>query len=139
MELSPQSGTVVICDDEAHIRHIVAAKLRETGFTVYEARDGKQGFDLATTHRPIIVITDLQMPGGSGLEMAQALKLHESTAKTPLLMLTARGYILSREQLDQTNIVEVIAKPFGVRQLMERVKLVLSGQLRPGGVSGLAA
>lgn len=138
IELAGQNKTIVICDDEAHIRHIVAAKLRGEGFTVHEARDGKQGFELATTHNPIIVITDLQMPGGSGIEMAQALKLHPVTSKTPLLMLTARGYILDKAQLDQTNIAEVIAKPFGVRQLMERVKAVLATQ-GGQGVSGLAA
>lgn len=122
------SGTVVICDDESHIRHIVAAKLKELGITVVEARDGVQGLELATANRPVLVITDLQMPGGSGLDLAKALKRHDATKSTPVLMLTARGYILSKEEIEQTNIVEVIAKPFGVRQLMERVKHALSGK-----------
>ncbi len=123
-----QTKTILVCDDEAHIRHIVAAKLRETGFTVVEARDGVQGAELAKAHAPALIITDLQMPGGSGLDMAMALKLRPETASTPLLMLTARGYILDSAQLATTNIVEVIAKPFGVRQLLERVKHVLDGR-----------
>jgi len=122
-----QTKTILVCDDEAHIRHIVAAKLRETGFTVVEARDGVQGAELAKVHVPALIITDLQMPGGSGIDMAVALKLRPETASTPVLMLTARGYILDNAQLAKTNIVEVIAKPFGVRQLLERVKHVLSG------------
>lgn len=122
-----QTKTILVCDDEAHIRHIVAAKLRETGFTVVEARDGVQGAELAKVHSPALIITDLQMPGGSGLEMAMALKGRPETASTPLLMLTARGYILDSAQIAKTNIVEVIAKPFGVRQLLERVKHVLGG------------
>lgn len=122
------SGTVVVCDDESHIRHIVAAKLKELGLAVLEARDGVQGLELATANRPVLVITDLQMPGGSGMDLAQALKAHDATKSTPVLMLTARGYILSKDELEKTNIVEVIAKPFGVRQLMERVKHVLSGK-----------
>jgi DNA-binding response OmpR family regulator len=131
---STQSPTVLICDDEAHIRHIVAAKLRESGLTVLEARDGVQGLELAIAHRPVLVITDLQMPGGSGFDLARALKVHEHTLHTPVLMLTARGYILDRDQLATTNIMEVIAKPFGVRQLMERVRHVLNGAT-PGSVA----
>ena len=131
-------GTVVVCDDEAHVRHIVSAKLREHGYAVVEARDGVQGFEKAVAERCVLVITDLQMPGGSGLDLAIALKAHESTSKTPILMLTARGYILDRQQLDSTNVVEVIPKPFGVRQLMERVQRVLAGV--PGnGARHLAA
>lgn len=122
-----QTKTILVCDDEAHIRHIVAAKLREHGYTVVEARDGVQGAELAKVHVPSLIITDLQMPGGSGLDMAIALKTQPATAATPLLMLTARGYILDSVQLARTNIVEVIAKPFGVRQLLERVKHVLEG------------
>lgn len=121
------SGTVVICDDESHIRHIVAAKLKELGLVVAEARDGVQGLELATAQHPVLVITDLQMPGGSGLDLAKALKQHDATKSTPVLMLTARGHVLGKEELEHTNIVEIIAKPFGVRQLMERVKHVLSG------------
>lgn len=132
-------GTVVICDDEAHIRHIVAAKLRETGFTVVEARDGVQGLELAISSQPVLVITDLQMPGGSGLDLAQALKTNPATCNTPVLMLTARGYILNAEELKKTNIVEVIAKPFGVRQLLERVKEVLSGGAAGGNQTGSLA
>ena len=139
MELAAaQLGTVVICDDEAHIRHIVAAKLRQSGYTVLEARDGVQGLELALANNPVLIITDLQMPGGSGLDLALALKAHATTSKTPMLMLTARGYILNSEQLSKTNIAEVIAKPFGVRQLLEQVKRVLSPESQ-GGPESLAA
>jgi DNA-binding response OmpR family regulator len=123
---NPARSLILVCDDEAHIRRIVAAKLRETGYEVLEARDGVQGLEIARRERPILVITDLQMPGGTGLEMAQQLRLHPETGAIPLLMLTARGYILTPEELAQTNIREVVAKPFGVRQLIERVRAVLS-------------
>lgn len=129
-----QSATVLICDDEAHIRHIVAAKLREAGLNVIEARDGVQGLEAAITNKPTLVITDFQMPGGSGFEMAQALKANVVTATTPVLMLTARGYTLDKDEIAKTNIVDVIAKPFGVRQLMERVKAVLA-ERAPGAIA----
>jgi len=74
----------------------------------------------------MLIITDFQMPVMSGLEMAQQLKASPLCANVPLLMLTARGYTLDAIELARTNIREVVAKPFGVKQLMERVTSILS-------------
>lgn len=128
--MEPQR-TILVCDDEAHIRHVIAHKLRGAGFTVREARSGQEGLDVVMADPPIhpdLIITDLQMPAVDGLEMCRQLRLHAPTAATPVLMLTARGYILKPEQLAQTNIREVISKPFGVKQLLDRVM----GLLGPG-------
>lgn len=117
---------ILVCEDEPHIRHIVVVKLRESGLEVMEGRDGSEGLRHADLRTPDLVITDFQMPGMSGLEMAQELKRRDATAKTPVLMLTARGYVLSQDELAKTNVVQVIGKPFGVRQLLGRVADILS-------------
>lgn len=116
---------ILVCDDEAPMRQIVAAKLRELGFEVMEGRDGREGFDLASKRAPRLVVTDYQMPRMSGLEMAQGLKAANATSATPVIMLTARGYVLTPEQIATTGIVHLMPKPFGVRQLMARVQQVL--------------
>ncbi len=128
---------ILVCDDEMHIRAIIAQKLRAAGHTVVEAPDGQAGFDAASKSPPRLVITDFQMPFMSGLEMCKALKANASTASTPVLMLTARGYILSPEDLATTNIRSVIGKPFGVRQLLEKVESMLAGAAsgQPGAES----
>lgn len=117
---------ILVCEDEPHIRHIVVMKLRESGFEVMEGRDGAEGLRLAEARTPDLVITDFQMPGVSGLAMAQELKRRSATSRIPVLMLTARGYVLSDTDLAQTNVVQVIGKPFGVRQLLGRVVDVLA-------------
>lgn len=124
---------MIVADDEAHIRHIIARKLSLAGFTVYEARNGQEALALidgalGEPVHPHLVITDLQMPLITGLEMAQVLKQRQDTCDVPLLMLTARGYILSPEELARTNIREVISKPFGVRPLLERVIKIIAAQ-----------
>ncbi len=121
---------ILVCDDEAHIRHIIAHKLRAVGFNVAEARDGGEAKALLDPGakeplRPNLIITDYQMPQLTGLELCMLLKARPDTAKTPVLMLTARGYSLSKEDLAQTNIRQVISKPFGVKMLLERVAQVL--------------
>jgi DNA-binding response OmpR family regulator len=120
-------GTILVCDDEAPIRQVIALKLRAAGFEVVEARNGQEGLDAVVGEqsiRPCVILTDLQMPLLSGIEMCKALRKHQSTHSTPVLMLTGRGYILTPEEVQQTNIRQVIHKPFGVRQLVERVILL---------------
>jgi CheY-like chemotaxis protein len=124
-------ATILVCDDEAHIRHIIGAKLRSSGLHVLEARNGREALSLLEqgppTGVPSLVITDLQMPVMSGLEMCKVLRNREQTCAVPALMLTARGYVLTDEDLAATNIRQVISKPFGVRQLLDRVVSILSG------------
>jgi CheY-like chemotaxis protein len=120
---------ILICDDEAHIRHVVATKLRGAGMVVREARNGEEALEAVRGHeafRPHLVITDFQMPLLSGLELAKALRDTPATSRTPVLMLTARGYVLSEDELALTNVREVMSKPFGVKQLLERVQHVLA-------------
>jgi len=118
--------TILIADDEPHIRHIVADKLRANGYTVVEARDGEEALELAIAEPPHLLITDLQMPVLSGLELCQMLKARPKTSQVPALMLTARGHVLSPADLANTNIIELVSKPFGARQLVETVKTILS-------------
>jgi DNA-binding response OmpR family regulator len=123
----PKSNQLIlVCDDEPHIRHLITSKLRESGFEVMEGRDGQEGLELATRRTPELVLTDFQMPRMSGLDLAQALKKDSTTRATPVIMLTARGYVLSEEELATTGVVALMPKPFGVRQLMNRVREVLA-------------
>lgn len=120
--------TIIVADDENHIRAIVAAKIRSAGHTVLEARDGEEALELASQTPPDLIVTDLQMPFMSGLEMALHLKADPRFSSTPLLMLTARGHILDQEVLAQTNIVMTMAKPFGARELLRCVESILNGE-----------
>jgi DNA-binding response OmpR family regulator len=113
--------TVLLADDEAHITCVVAQRLRSSGFQVFIARDGEEAFELACRIAPSIVITDLQMPRMSGLDLALKLRETPATSVVPVLMLTARGYILDAEILAHTNIRLVLGKPFSARDLVKRV------------------
>lgn len=136
----PRQATILVCDDEAAIRSIVVAKLRSAGYTVCEGRNGLEGYGwvdhsalptgvLPKSPVPLVpdlVVTDLQMPMMSGLEMAARLRAFAATAHVPVIMLTARGYIASEEELAKTNIRQLMPKPFGAAQLLERVQATLA-------------
>lgn len=128
---------ILVVDDEAHITHVVALKLRNAGYAVTVAGDGEEAYELAVAEPPQMVITDLQMPYMSGLELCAKLKKHGPTSHVPAIMLTARGYALSESDLAPTNIRIVMSKPFGPRQLLEKVNEIL-GEARPDGRSEAA-
>lgn len=116
---------ILVVDDEAHITHVVALKLSNAGYKVLTAGDGEEAFDIAVAERPDLIITDLQMPYMSGLELAKKLRRQAETDSTPVLMLTARGYALDQSELGQTNIKGVMSKPFSPREVLDRTRAVL--------------
>jgi CheY-like chemotaxis protein len=116
---------VIVADDEAHIRAVVAAKLRTAGMSVFEARDGQEALDLARQHRADMVVSDLQMPFVSGLEMCQLLKQSPETTHTPALLITAREFIIKPEDLAKTNVRRVMSKPFSAREVLATVQDIL--------------
>lgn len=119
------TAAIILADDEAHITCVVAAKLRASGFTVLTARDGEEAYGLAARQTPALVITDLQMPRMSGLELAQRLKENPATASVPVIMLTARGYIAEPAAMARTSIVRLMSKPFSAREVVRLVTELL--------------
>lgn len=129
------SKTILIADDEAHITHVVSLKLRQAGLNVLVAANGEEAFELARANLPDMVVTDFQMPIMSGYDLSVALRKDPRTAGIPVLMITARGHMLSPEDLMKTNIKAVMCKPFSPRHVLERVTLILG----EGGHTAAAA
>ena len=118
--------TILLADDEAHITHIVAMKLRGAGFSVMTARDGEEAYELVCEHKPDLVITDLQMPYMSGLDLCLGMRDNPETADIPAIMLTARGYVLDPVQVEKAGITRIMSKPFSAREVLQAVRDVLS-------------
>lgn len=116
---------ILIVDDESHILHVLSLKLGKAGYEVLTAVDGEEGLHMARESKPDLVITDIQMPYMTGLELSRELAGDEATADIPVLILTARGYALSSEDLETSNIREVLSKPFSPRLLIELVSSTL--------------
>lgn len=111
--------SVVLADDDAHITCVVASRLEAAGYQVSVARDGEEALDLARRVVPSLIITDLQMPRMSGLELAVKLREDELTRDIPLIMLSARGYLADDAQISKTNIKRILAKPFSAREVVK--------------------
>ena len=117
---------VLIADDEAHIIHVVQLKLQNGGFDVVTAMDGQEALDIARAIHPHLLITDLQMPILSGLEVAAALHRDAETWDIPIILLTAKGFEVDELATAMTNIRLVMTKPFSPRDLLARANDLLT-------------
>ena len=113
--------TILVIDDEKHIAHVLAYKIRQAGYEVITAGDGQEGYALACEHRPSLIVTDFQMPNLDGFEMCVKLHEDESTCEIPVIMLTARGHRLHPSEMLKPNIQCLMQKPFSAHELLERI------------------
>ncbi|MHC4430555.1 MAG: response regulator [Planctomycetota bacterium] len=117
--------TVLVVDDEIHIVHIVAIKLRNNGYEVISADNGAEALELALREKPDIVVTDYQMPVMTGLELVEKLREHDQTKDIPVIMLTARSFAIEQEKQEALQISGCLSKPFSPRELLGDVEDIL--------------
>ncbi|WP_066018248.1 phosphate regulon transcriptional regulator PhoB [Endozoicomonas atrinae] len=117
--------TILIVDDEAPIREMVAMALEMAGYQCLEAADAKQAHSLVVDNRPDLILLDWMLPDISGIELARRLKRDQLTAEIPIIMLTAKGEEDHKIQGLETGADDYITKPFSPRELAARLKAVL--------------
>jgi len=116
---------VLIVDDEIHIIHVVAIKLRNNGYEVISADNGTEALELALKDKPNIIVTDFQMPVMTGLELVEKLRQNEQTKDIPVIMLTARSFAISKEQRENLQISGCLSKPFSPKELLGSIEDIL--------------
>ncbi len=119
---------VLVVDDEIHIVHVVAIKLRNNGYEVLSASDGSQAYELACSEKPDIIVTDYQMPVMTGLELIEKVRETEEIKDIPVILLTARSFAIEDDQKQQLQISECLSKPFSPKELLRSVEDILYRQ-----------
>ena len=119
------ANKVLVADDEIHIIHVVAIKLRNNGYEVIAANDGAEAYDLACREKPDIVVTDYQMPVMTGLELIAKLRQDERTKEIPVVLLTARSFAVSPEQQESLGVSSCLSKPFSPKELLKTIQDIL--------------
>jgi len=127
---------ILVADDEEYIVRVVSFKLESAGYEVVEAIDGADAWSKVRAGDIDLVLTDHQMPLMTGLELAGRIAADPATRHIPVIMLTARGFRLDAEEIVASRIVELIAKPFSPRGLLDRIRETLDSTERGGERGG---
>jgi len=120
--------TILAVDDEAHILHVVSLKLKNAGYTVMTANDAEEALELAASTTVDLLITDFQMPGLSGLDLARRLHAEVGRRHLPVILLTAHGLALEQVELAHAGISTCLFKPFSPRDLLDKVHQLLAAR-----------
>jgi two-component system, OmpR family, alkaline phosphatase synthesis response regulator PhoP len=114
---------ILIIEDEPNIRELVSYNLKAGGFLALEAEDGIIGMEMAETQKPDLILLDIMLPGKDGYEICKELR--SAGNQTPIIMMTAKTDEIDKVLGLEFGADDYIAKPFGVRELMARIKAVL--------------
>jgi two-component system phosphate regulon response regulator PhoB len=122
--MSATAALVLIVDDEKDLRALLDFNLRKAGYRTVHAATGAEALARAATHRPDLIILDLNLPDLPGTEVCRQLKADPATEPIPIVMLTARSSEEDRVHGFELGAEDYVPKPFSVRELLLRLEVV---------------
>ena len=116
---------ILVVDDEESVRQVISYTLEQAGYTVDTAANGDECLDKVYSFEPDLVLLDLMMPTVDGWEVLRLLRSNPETEAVPVVLLTAKGEIHDIMFALQQGAADYITKPFGKRELLERISRVM--------------
>ncbi|MDI3533899.1 MAG: two-component system, OmpR family, alkaline phosphatase synthesis response regulator PhoP [Thermosediminibacterales bacterium] len=132
-----QKELIMVIDDESHILELISYNLEKEGYRVIACETGEEGLKLIEKYQPDLIILDLMLPGIDGLEVCKKIRNTESISGIPIIMLTAKSEEIDKVVGLEMGADDYITKPFGVRELIARVRALLRRIIREKEESGL--
>jgi two-component system KDP operon response regulator KdpE len=127
MQMNESSHIVLIVDDEVQIRRFLRTGFELNGFTVHEAATGAEAIRTATLRAVDLVIVDLGLPDMDGAEVIERIR---SWSTVPIIVLSVRAAEAQKVRLLELGADDYVVKPFGMAELMARVRVALRRQMR---------
>lgn len=116
-------GKILVVDDEEALVRLITYNLSKEGFETIAAYDGTSAWRLIEEEKPDLIVLDLMLPGKDGLEICREMR--QANITTPIIMLTARDDEIDKVVGLELGADDYVTKPFGVRELIARVKAIL--------------
>ncbi len=116
---------ILIVDDEKDIVKLLEYNLKKEGFRTITAYDGNEALEKAGREHPDLILLDVMLPEVDGLEVCKQIKKNPATRAVPVIMLTARSQETDKVIGLELGADDYVTKPFGVRELLARVKALL--------------
>jgi two-component system KDP operon response regulator KdpE len=118
--MSAEEPVVLLVEDEAPMRRFLRASLLANGFRVLEAVTAREALALATSHNPSLVLLDLGLPDGDGIDVTRQLR---EWCTTPIIVISARGREDDKVTALDAGADDYLTKPFGVNELLARIRV----------------
>jgi len=115
----PERSRILVVDDETQISRVLKTTLCAQGYEVKTAADGETGFEATMDWHPDLIVTDLSMPGMSGVELCRAVR---ERSPIPIIVLSVRGEEKHKVEALDAGADDYVTKPFNVNELLARVR-----------------
>jgi CheY-like chemotaxis protein len=119
------SNSILVVEDSAPVAGVIQAALAKEGYKVVIATDGFEGLKLALSERPILIVTDCQMPRMDGFGLMRALKANPMTCEIPVIMLTSKATSEDEQKALEFGFMDFIPKPVQPLRVISRVRHAL--------------
>ena len=129
--MSEDGPLVMIVEDEPQMRRFLRASLSH-GFRLLEASTAKDALALATSQSPEIILLDLGLPDGDGIDLAREIR---GWSRVPIIVISARGREDDKVEALDAGADDYLTKPFGVNELLARIRVALRRATDAGGSS----
>lgn len=117
---------MIFCvEDDSGIRDLMIYTLNSAGFSAKGFTDGAELYDALKNETPILIMLDIMLPGEDGVSILKKLRTNTSTANIPIIMATAKGTEYDKVIGLDTGADDYLVKPFGMMEMVSRVKAVL--------------
>jgi two-component system KDP operon response regulator KdpE len=130
------SAKILIVDDAQQVRRVLRTTLSAEGYTIYEAGTGEEALDSIRSSTPDAILLDVNMPGMGGLEACREIR---RTLDVPILMLTVRNSEHDKVMALDAGADDYVVKPFGMQELLARIRAALRRRIPQGKVSSFTA
>lgn len=120
--MSEHSPLVLVVEDEPQMRRFIRASLTSHGYRLVEAGGAAEATALATSHNPELILLDLGLPDGDGLELTRVVR---GWSRVPIIVISARGREEDKVAALDAGADDYLTKPFGVNELLARMRVAL--------------
>jgi two-component system, OmpR family, KDP operon response regulator KdpE len=120
--MTESGALVLVVEDEPQMRKFIRASLSSHGYKVIEAERASEVVGMVTSHNPALVLLDLGLPDGDGLDLTRQLR---EWSRVPIIVLSARGREDDKVVALDAGADDYLTKPFGVNELLARMRVAL--------------
>jgi len=118
-------STILLIEDNENNSDFLRRRLQRKGYVVLTAYDGEQGYALAESEKPDVILMDISLPAMDGWQVTQLLKRNETTRHIPIIILTAHALISDRAKAFEAGCADYQTKPVDFARLIEAIENLL--------------